>query len=818
MRTLLLILTLSLQVVISQAQYDTASREVRGLIVDSITGDPLSGSHLMASSGTASAIADHRGQFVLHVTKGDTLLAVSHLGYERLVVSLRDLEQTWLNIELQRVAVPIPEVVVEQVSIHEQPTAQTMAMGSSHRVTSRDLERYRFTDPGRALRSVPGLNVQEEDGFGLRPNIGIRGTGAERSSRITVMEDGILTAPAPYAAPSAYYFPNTARMSGIEVRKGASQIRYGPYTTGGAINMVSRPIPSERTLQLSYAGGTEAYRAVNTVASAGSRTLRGMVEFNDLHSHGFKVLDNQGDTGFRKTDLVGKLRWAPDSDGQWRHAFLLKGLASFDLSNETYLGLTAPDFNASPFRRYLGSEKDNMDADYRQLSLRHIMEVGPRISVHSVAYRSRFDRNWYKLDKVTTGDGKAGISSILENPDEHLGAYQLLTGQSTSAEDQLWVKANNRSYLSQGISSELALRSPLSAGEVRLDAGIRLHQDEMDRFQWVDGYGVQDEHLNLEASGTPGSESNRIESATAVSFFVQPTLEFGRYAINGGVRHERIEIARDDFGKADPDRTGLDFSQRSNHVSVWIPGASASIALSESMTIFSGIHRGFSPPGSAEGARPERSVNVETGLRFKRGLTRIDLIGFNNDYSNLLGADVQAAGGSGSGDLFNGGRARVRGLESTASFNLGPLVDWTVSIPIQISHSFTQARFMSSFESDFDPWGTVISGYDLPYVARHTGMLEASLEGARYDVSVRASYVSAMRAESGTGAIPENREIPRHTVLDLGAGWDLSPDSRLFVSIRNLTDSVYIAARRPSGLRPGLPRLVTLGLDVDLTR
>ncbi len=91
--------------------------------------------------------------------------------------------------------------------------------GSAHVIGRDELELTEQNDVHRVLQQVPGVYVRDEDGYGLRPNIGLRGAASDRSSKVTLMEDGVLFAPAPYSAPAAYYFPLITRMDSVDLYK-----------------------------------------------------------------------------------------------------------------------------------------------------------------------------------------------------------------------------------------------------------------------------------------------------------------------------------------------------------------------------------------------------------------------------------------------------------------------------------------------------------------------------------------------------------------------------------------------------------------------
>ncbi len=242
------------------------------------------------------------------------------------------------------------ELNVEEVTILGSQEAARKIPGSAHFIGEEQLRQFAYSDVQRIVREVPGVSLQIEDGYGLRPNIGIRGVATERSGRITLLEDNVLIAPAPYSAPSAYYFPTMGRIAAVEVVKGPAAITQGPYTIGGALNMVSTPIPMETEGNLLTEVGEDSTYRVH--AKYGGRSDNGfgfLLEAHQWQSDGFQTIDrSSNNTGLDVSDFTAKLSYAPNGSP---HAVELKLQLANQDSNQSYLGLTDADFAGDAMRR-----------------------------------------------------------------------------------------------------------------------------------------------------------------------------------------------------------------------------------------------------------------------------------------------------------------------------------------------------------------------------------------------------------------------------------------------------------------------------------
>ncbi len=705
--------------------------------------------------------------------------------------------------------------VIDVVTILGDPNQVSDIAGSAQYFSPEDLEVFANADIMRVLRAAPGVYLQEEEGYGLRPNIGIRGSGLDRSSRIALLEDGVLIAPAPYSAPSAYYFPTQARMHALEVLKGPSSIGVGARTVGGAINMISTPIPSSTGGRLDVRAGEDA--TYNGIARYGYRSERygWLLETAQQSTDGFKTIDapRDFDAGYRLQDYMAKFRVnsAPGSD-LYQSLDLKLGYTE-QASDETYLGLTDEDFAEDPYRRYAASQDDVIDTNHRQVQLSWTIDpTGPWYG-EVTAYRNDFERNWYKLSSVND----VGISSILSDPDTYAAELAILKG-ATSADDALEKRNNNREYYSQGIQARLGYDWAIGGADIGLTFGMRLHEDEEDRFQDDDAYRMEDGLLVLTTDAEPGTATNRVSTAEVLAGFVDAEIAFGDWVLSPGFRYETIDLVRKDYSTDNTDRSIGPTRVRENTVDVFIPGMGALYQIGENWRVLAGVHRGFNPPGPGSDANEEESWNYEAGVRWGQNGRSFEAIAFLNDYENLVGTVTASTGGSGNiGDQFDGGEATVSGLELTGAWNLYDPFDRGIQVPLSLAYTWTAtAEFDNSFESGYEPWGVVEAGDELPYIPEHQLRASAGLSAERWSLDITASYTGETRTTAGSGDLGPREGVDSFVVWDLAAGWQLRPDFRAIFRVDNLLDEEYAVARRPAGLRPGRSRTAFIGFTWDI--
>lgn len=694
--------------------------------------------------------------------------------------------------------------VLDRITVTTSKEEAISAAGSTTFIGSEELDEKisGVADIGRVLRDVPGVNVQDEDGYGLRPNIGFRGVPNERSARITLMEDGVLIAPAPYTAPSAYYFPPVGRMSGVEILKGVSQLKYGPYTTGGALNLLTTEIPETLSGSAETAFGTDNLKKLHLTGGGSSKHAGFLLETWQFETDGFKDIDNGRDASVDITDYQYKFRLNTDPDRDVYNELEYKGGFYDQVSNETYLGLTDGDFGLDSSRRYVGSQLDNIDADHYQHHLRHYSRVSKTLDITTTAYYNDTDRNWYKLEKA----GGTSVSNILQSPEEFSEELGWLRGEDSS-EGALTLRNNQRDYYSVGVQS--AVNHRFDTGDIahEVEVGIRYHEDEEDRLQSEDAYTVQNGSLVLFEEGAIGSQANRVGSAEAWAFYLQDEIVIGDLELLPVLRYETIDYLREDYGKSDPTRTGANLVRTESSYNALIPGFSVKYNISDQAAVFAGVHRGFSPPGavSKPDTEEEDSINVETGFSYVDGATAVKTVLFVTEYDNLLGADTVSSGGEGTGELFNAGESSVFGVEFLAGTNL---YEGAVTVPAQVTYTYTDSEFKNSFESDV--FGDVNDGDAIPYISEHQATASVGAVFGPAKVVFEGQFAEGMptSADGSTG------DTDSFAIFDILTTVDVAENASVFLNVENLFDREYVAARRPAGARPGLPFTAVAGVKV----
>jgi Fe(3+) dicitrate transport protein len=741
-------------------------------------------------SSTASETrieSDTEGAFsISELAAGDYEITATSAGFALAVqrVSLRPGEARRIPLQL-RVGGLTEDVVVVAAEIAGSHERLRRLPGSVDIVDRETLEKSRVMTTNDALRKVAGVHVRDEEGFGLRPNIGIRGLNPTRANKVLLLEDGILLTYAPYGDNATYYHPPIDRFERIEVLKGGAQIAYGPQTIAGAINYVTPKPPAQKAGSLILTGGNRDY--FNGHGSYGATVGRTGFLIDYMRKQGNGSREN---LDFKLNDVNGKVVQTVGA-GQ---TLTLRANYYGEDSNVTYSGLRQDEYLANP--RANPFRNDFFYADRYGASATHAFAVSGDLAMTTHLYWNSFRRHWWRQS-----------SNSAQRPND---SADPLCGTMANLNTTCGNEGRLREYSVWGIEPRISVHHRIFGISSETDFGVRAHFEHQDRLQ--------------KNGTTPTARSgelveSNVRTNDAYASFVQNSFLFGGWTVTPGIRLEHVRFERTNrLANAGTGVTG------ETDLTRVIPGIGVSHTTGEQITVFGGVHRGFAPPrtediisntGGVIDLDPELSWNYEAGVRSTmRPGVNVDATFFRMDYENQV-IPASLAGGVGA-TLTNGGATLHQGIELRAQIDTAPIIGSSHDAYLRLAYTYLPvAEFSGTRFSNIPGFGTVsVSGNRLPYAPEQVVSVGVGYARGPIDLLLEAVRTSDQFGDDLNTVAPtpdgQRGLLPGYTVWNTAMNYMVAR-ATLFLTVKNLRDELFIVDRT-RGILPGSPRLVQMGV------
>ena len=659
--------------------------------------------------------------------------------------------------------------------------------GSGTVISSQEIQRANPTDIAEVLRRVPGVQVRQEYSGGMRLDIGVRGLDPGRSRQVLVLEDGIPVAANPYAEPDVFYLMAVERVRAIEVVKGSGNILFGPRTIGGVVNFLTlRPPPTPHAV-MDVEGGTGKY-------------ARGLVSYGDTFGGAryiVQALHRRGDgfqrEPFNSTDVMGKVAFDTSERGE---AIVKVGFHDDSAVSPT-VGLTREMFATDP-RRPTFAPNDQAKMRRYEVSLIHDQRFSDATKLRTLLYAYTNTRTWRR--------------ETFDRTPEPGTSYERIAGDPTLPNAAIYFRGNNsvQDWVFQVAGVEPRLEHRFRTGSVghTVDVGARLLGETAS--------------YELRAGDTPTSSAGALNGAerhrtVALAGYLQDRVAvLENLLVTPGLRVEhaafhQLVLRQIDASGAHDVSLGGDKSATGI-----IPGIGA-VYGSREANVFAGVHYGWGPPrvvdafgvnGTPKPVSAEESINYELGARgvFQKWL-RVETTGFYSSFTNQVVSGNNGAGAT----LVDGGPTAHLGVESGAVLGIGKALKWATIVDLTARYAFARATFSEG----------VYSGKLVPYAPLHSFSTNVDVEhrlgvGGQVAWTHVASQFSDFADTVAANASGEYGQIPAYDSVDATAHYrNKETGLTLKLTIKNLLDTPYIAARRPQGIDVKGFRQILLGLRWD---
>lgn len=674
----------------------------------------------------------------------------------RLFVSLLIGAMGYAHSPLMAKEIELPSINV----IDRQEGGASSIPGAIDIISPEEMEMIQPASLQDALKTVPGVNARDEEGYGAIPNIGIRGLSPNRSTKVLILEDGAPIQPSLFLSNASYYSPPVERISSIEVLKGATGLRYGPNTIGGVINYQSKTPLKDGIVKGKL--GSHGYRLLELEAGTSSeqKSMGGGINLITSEANGFR------NNGYRMNDILVKGGMAI-GQSQWLG---LKLTRYENEINTSYVGLRPDEFIHTPTKN--PAPDDQFLSNRTSFDINHELEIDTSTKLKTLMYWSQLERNFWRRDVASKT--RQGTSFV-----DCGGTAYCVTGR-------------NRNFDMLGIDSRLFTNYQAFGIQNESEIGVRLHSETMSNKTERSNAGPR-----ARTGVITGNENN---DAKAVALYLQNRFLFtDQFAVTPGVRVESYRQNR---------KNEMNGVQGQANNTELVPGIGATWQLAPELQLYSSVYKGFAPAmisaaisgdGVDQKLDAERSMNIEFGFRGQAQKWTYEGAAFRMDFSNQIVNQALSEGIS----KTNGGQSLHQGAEGALGYAITSA--WSV---------LANATYIPVAEFKGGTLGPI--GNRIPYTPKLTGNLGLNYSKDGLKSFLNAYHVSSQYADS-VNTVEESNDgtkglIPAFTTLNWSVVYSPQKHLKLFGIIRNLFDKKFISGRSPDGIFPGAERNFEIGL------
>ncbi|RZK80746.1 MAG: TonB-dependent receptor [Pedobacter sp.] len=258
MKTLFTSLLLFLTVVVCHGQTNGV---ITGKVIENVTRASLPGATVKLNVGNRYTVSDQTGDFeFLKVPEGTYEVEVVYMGYKtaKQTVTVSKGGNAVINFSLEDGAVTMEQVVVMGDRLRGQARAlnqQKSKPNISNIISSDQVGRFPDANIGEALRRVPGVTMQNDQGEAR--NIIIRGLAPELNS-VMINGDRIPSAEGDNRKVQMDLIPSDM-ISTIEVNKTLTP-DMDADAIGGSVNLITRATPNGERISATLSSGYNPIR------------------------------------------------------------------------------------------------------------------------------------------------------------------------------------------------------------------------------------------------------------------------------------------------------------------------------------------------------------------------------------------------------------------------------------------------------------------------------------------------------------------------------------------------------------------------------